>query len=95
MPQSNCVITSRDVRIDKNVIYYLQHSKDPLQREQALCATLNNVNIDELDSDVLLIRNDTAELVEAQTGAQGHKAPPVSLGGDRTSLQGIPLQVML
>jgi hypothetical protein len=89
------VITSRDVRIDENVVYDPQHSKVPLQQEQALSATLNDVDIDELDNDMLLIGSNTAEPRGTQAREQGHKAPPAGSGGDGTSLQEIPPQVML
>jgi hypothetical protein len=80
------VITSRDVRIDENVVYDPQCPKVPLQREQALSAALNNVDLDESDNNMLLIGSDTAEPRETQAREQGHEAPPAGLGGDGTSL---------
>ena len=88
------MVTSRDVRIDENVTYDPQHSKDPLQRKQALSATLNDVDLDESDNDMLLIGSDVAEPTETQIGAQGHEAPPAG-SGDGASLQGIPAPAML
>jgi hypothetical protein len=61
IPHSNRVITSRDVRIDENVVYKPQYSKVSPQREQALSTILNDIDLDESDNDMLLIGSDTAE----------------------------------
>jgi hypothetical protein len=92
---SNRVITSRDVRIDENVLYNPQYFKAPPQRKQAPSTILNNVDPDELDNDLLLIGSDTAELRETQAGEQSHEAPLAGTGGDGTSLRETPPQVML
>ena len=95
IPHSNRVITSRDVRIDENVVYNPQYSKAPPQREQALSTILNDIDLDESDNEILLIGSDTAELRETQAGEQSHEAPPAGSGGDRLSLREIPPQALL
>ena len=95
IPQSERVVTSRDVRINEDVVYDPQHFKDPPQREQALSATLNDVDVVESNNDMLLIGSDTAEPTETQIGAQSHEAPPADSGGDGASLQEMPAVAML
>jgi hypothetical protein len=89
------VVTSRDVRIDKNVVYDPQHSKVPPQQEQALSATLNDVDIDESDNNMLLIRSNTAKPRGTQAGEQGYEALLAGLGRDGRSLQEMPAPAML
>ncbi|KAK1914132.1 hypothetical protein P3342_007378 [Pyrenophora teres f. teres] len=51
IPQSNRVITSRDVRIDEKVLYDPQQSTAPLERSQALSTLLNDIDMNESDED--------------------------------------------
>ncbi|KAE8852990.1 hypothetical protein PTNB73_10517 [Pyrenophora teres f. teres] len=70
IPQSNRVITSRDVRIDEKVLYDPQQSTAPLERSQALSTLLNDIDMNESDEDALPNGSDTAEPVEASAGSR-------------------------
>ena len=81
IPQSNHIITSRDLRIDEKGSYDPKLSMAP-QCEQALSTTLNEIDLDKSDSDFIRILNDNAELVEAPAKAESSATSKQAVEGD-------------
>lgn len=70
IPQSNRVITSRDVRIDEKILYDPRQSMDLPRDNQALLAMLNEIDMDESGDDIIPNGNDITELAQSEAEAQ-------------------------
>lgn len=70
IPQSNRVITSRDVRIDEKILYDPRQSMDLPRENQALLAMLNEIDMDKLEDDIIPNGNDITELAQSKAKAQ-------------------------
>ena len=68
--KSNSVITSRDIRKDEKVIYVPRLSDSSPKWEQGTSTTLNNVDLNESDNEIISDASDTAEFVEEPAESQ-------------------------
>ncbi|KAI1676067.1 RVT-2 domain containing protein [Pyrenophora tritici-repentis] len=70
IPQSNRVITSRDVRIDEKILYDPRQSMDLPRDNQALLAMLNEIDMDESEDGIIPNGNDITEPAQSEAEAQ-------------------------